>query len=115
MRFFFAVLTEAIQIFFSSVHLAGVSVSLQYPLSMRIHDYRFPESASFKRKEQEVREEGRGKREKEKYQSPQKGNWYFWWGKMDSNHRRHCQQIYSLSPLATREFPHMQFVRRWSW
>ena len=28
-----------------------------------------------------------------------------WWGKMDSNHRRHCQQIYSLSPLATREFP----------
>ena len=52
---------------------------------------------------------------KEKYQSPQKGNWYFWWGKMDSNHRRHCQQIYSLSPLATREFPHMQFIRRWSW
>ena len=32
-----------------------------------------------------------------------------WWGKMDSNHRRHCQQIYSLSPLATREFPHMKF------
>ena len=30
-----------------------------------------------------------------------------WWGKMDSNHRRHCQQIYSLSPLATREFPHI--------
>ena len=83
MRFFFAVLTEAIQIFFSSVHLAGVSVSLQYPLSMRIHDYLFPESASFKRKEQEVREEGRGKREKEKYQSPKKGNRYFWWGKMD--------------------------------
>ena len=26
---------------------------------------------------------------------------------MDSNHRRHCQQIYSLSPLATREFPHI--------
>ena len=23
----------------------------------------------------------------------------------DSNHRRHCQQIYSLSPLATREIP----------
>ena len=36
----------------------------------------------------------------------------FWWGKVDSNHRRHCQQIYSLSPLATREFPHMKF---WSW
>ena len=31
----------------------------------------------------------------------------FWWGKVDSNHRRHCQQIYSLSPLATREFPHI--------
>ncbi len=29
-----------------------------------------------------------------------------WWGKVDSNHRRHRQQIYSLSPLATREFPH---------
>ena len=52
-RFFFAVLTEAIQIFFSSVHLPGVSVSLQYPLSMRIHDYRFPESASFERKKSE--------------------------------------------------------------
>ena len=32
-----------------------------------------------------------------------------WWGKVDSNHRRHCQQIYSLSPLATREFPHIEF------
>ena len=30
-----------------------------------------------------------------------------WWGKVDSNHRRQCQQIYSLSPLATREFPHI--------
>ena len=29
-----------------------------------------------------------------------------WWGMVDSNHRRHRQQIYSLSPLATREFPH---------
>ena len=29
----------------------------------------------------------------------------FEWGKVDSNHRRRCQQIYSLSPLATREFP----------
>ena len=27
------------------------------------------------------------------------------WGKVDSNHRRQCQQIYSLSPLAAREFP----------
>ena len=40
-----------------------------------------------------------------------------WWGKVDSNHRRHCQQIYSLSPLATREFPHMRFSGQnwWSW
>ena len=29
---------------------------------MRIHDYRFPESASFERKEQGVREEGRGEK-----------------------------------------------------
>ena len=28
-----------------------------------------------------------------------------WWGKVDSNHRSYKQQIYSLSPLATREFP----------
>ncbi len=28
------------------------------------------------------------------------------WRKVDSNHRRQCQQIYSLSPLATREFLH---------
>ena len=41
----------------------------------------------------------------------------FWWGKVDSNHRRHCQQIYSLSPLATREFPHIKLrcQTRWSW
>ena len=31
-----------------------------------------------------------------------------WWGRVDSNHRRHCQQIYSLSPLATRELLHIQ-------
>ena len=30
-----------------------------------------------------------------------------WWGMVDSNHRRHRQQIYSLSPLATREIPHI--------
>ena len=35
---------------------------------------------------------------------------FFWWGKVDSNHRRHRQQIYSLSPLATREFPHIKFL-----
>ena len=34
-----------------------------------------------------------------------------WWGKVDSNHRRHSQQIYSLSPLATREFPHIQLYK----
>ena len=32
-----------------------------------------------------------------------------WWGKVDSNHRSYKQQIYSLSPLATREFPHVYF------
>ncbi len=32
----------------------------------------------------------------------------FWWGMVDSNHRRHRQQIYSLSPLATREIPHIK-------
>ena len=31
----------------------------------------------------------------------------FWWGKVDSNHRSDKQQIYSLSPLATREFPQL--------
>ena len=30
----------------------------------------------------------------------------YWWGKVDSNHRSRRQQIYSLPPLATREFPH---------
>ena len=34
-----------------------------------------------------------------------------WWGMVDSNHRRHRQQIYSLSPLATREIPHMHLGR----
>ena len=28
------------------------------------------------------------------------------WAEVDSNHRRRCQQIYSLSPLATRESAH---------
>ena len=31
-----------------------------------------------------------------------------WWGRTDSNHRSDTQQIYSLSPLATRELPHIQ-------
>ena len=42
------------------------------------------------------------------YNTRRHGGVFVWWGKVDSNHRRHCQQIYSLSPLATREFPHMQ-------
>ncbi len=29
---------------------------------------------------------------------------------VDSDHRRQSQQIYSLSPLATREIPHMKCV-----
>ena len=33
-----------------------------------------------------------------------------WWEKVDSNHRSMTQQIYSLPPLATREFSHI-----WSW
>ena len=37
---------------------------------------------------------------------------FYWWGKVDSNHRSYKQQIYSLSPLATREFPHMKFASR---
>ena len=31
------------------------------------------------------------------------------WGKVDSNHRSKLQQIYSLSPLATRESIHIHF------
>ena len=43
-----------------------------------------------------------------------------WWERVDSNHRSHRQQIYSLSPLATRELSHIQFKDRrhqseWSW
>ena len=35
----------------------------------------------------------------------------FWWGMVDSNHRRHCQQIYNLSPLATREIPQIYDIQ----
>ena len=38
----------------------------------------------------------------------------FWWGRTDSNHRSETQQIYSLSPLATRELPHIQLFGRLS-
>ena len=34
----------------------------------------------------------------------------FWWEKVDSNHRSMTQQIYSLPPLATREFSHILFL-----
>ena len=34
---------------------------------------------------------------------------FSWWEMVDSNHRRHRQQIYSLSPLATREIPHILY------
>ena len=33
-----------------------------------------------------------------------------WWARVDSNHRSWKQQIYSLSPLATREHAHIQFA-----
>ncbi len=33
----------------------------------------------------------------------------FWWELVDSNHRSIKQQIYSLSPLATRESSHILF------
>ena len=33
-----------------------------------------------------------------------------WWEKVDSNHRSRRQQIYSLPPLATREFSHIFIV-----
>ena len=39
---------------------------------------------------------------------------FLWWGRTDSNHRSETQQIYSLSPLATRELPHIHFLARWS-
>ena len=32
---------------------------------------------------------------------------FCWLGRTDSNHRSETQQIYSLSPLATRELPHI--------
>ena len=39
----------------------------------------------------------------------------FWWGRTDSNHRSDTQQIYSLSPLATRELPHILFFCLSGW
>ena len=62
--------------------------------------------------QQKMRPAGRGTRRRAiKIPTALTGNRYFWWGMVDSNHRRRCQQIYSLSPLATREIPHMKFAR----
>ena len=36
---------------------------------------------------------------------------FTWWEMVDSNHRRLSQQIYSLSPLATREISHIKLLR----
>ena len=38
-----------------------------------------------------------------------------WWRRVDSNHRRRSQQIYSLSPLATWVLLRIQFWKGWSW
>lgn len=35
---------------------------------------------------------------------------FFWWRRVDSNHRSETQQIYSLPPLATRELLHMKLL-----
>ena len=45
-----------------------------------------------------------------KKKTPPKAMPFRWWGKVDSNHRSYKQQIYSLSPMATREFPHMKLM-----
>ena len=50
-----------------------------------------------------------------KTKTPPMAVFLFWWEMVDSNHRRRSQQIYSLSPLATREISHIKFelqVRR---
>ena len=36
---------------------------------------------------------------------------FCWWARVDSNHRSVTQQIYSLSPLATREHAHILLLR----
>ena len=47
-------------------------------------------------------------RQKQKTDTPN-GVSFFWGGRTDSNHRSDTQQIYSLSPLATRELSHILF------
>ena len=45
----------------------------------------------------------------DKEKRPTQTGWSFsWWERVDSNHRRRSQQIYSLSPLATRELSQIQ-------
>ena len=39
---------------------------------------------------------------------PLTGSPFFWWERVDSNHRSRRQQIYSLPPLATRERSHIR-------
>ena len=39
-------------------------------------------------------------------------NLVWWWERVDSNHRSHWRQIYSLFPLATRE---LSQILKWSW
>ena len=58
--------------------------------------------------EREKRREKNDKRKEQKEKATLRATFSFWWGMVDSNHRRRCQQIYSLSPLATREIPHMK-------
>ena len=60
------------------------------------------------RKEGEERKDKNEERREQKEKATLRATFSFWWGMVDSNHRRHCQQIYSLSPLATREIPHMK-------
>ena len=45
-----------------------------------------------------------------KMSNPLRGSLIFWWRRMDSNHRRQSQQIYSLSPLATWVLLRMQLA-----
>ena len=47
----------------------------------------------------------------DKKRTPIGSVFFFWWGKLDSDQRSQWQQIYSLPPLAAREFPHIS----WSW
>ena len=52
---------------------------------------------------------GKATADAEKNERPRTGTLIFWWRRMDSNHRRRSQQIYSLSPLATWVLLRVQF------